>query len=142
MTTGGHLTDEAATEQLMAAWNQMHAQEVEAWNLQAQANLAEQEEQQHTEEQRLRAEDEHQREEEQKELEKKKPKELEKKKPKINDFDNNKMVVDFVMPRPSQFAISKLKSFSFTELWYFTEEGCSKTQESRRTLPEDAYGIT
>lgn len=46
------------------------------------------------------------------------------------------------MPRPSQFAVGKLKSYSFIELWYFTEEGCSEAQETNRTLPEDAYGIT
>ena len=69
-------------------------------------------------------------------------KELEKKQPKINDFSDDKMVGDFVSPRPSQFTIGKLKSFSFTELWYFTEEGCSEAQESSRTLPDDAYGIT
>jgi len=51
------------------------------------------------------------------------------------------MVSDFVLPRPLQFTIGKLKSFSFTELWYFTEEGCSEAQESSRTLPDDAYGI-
>ena len=68
-------------------------------------------------------------------------KELEKKRPKINDFDDEKMVRDFVLPHPSQIAIGKLKSFSFTELWYFTEEGCSEAQESSRALPDDAYGI-
>jgi len=83
------------------------------------------------EEESLRLEDECQKEEERKELEKKQPK--------INDFDDDKMVGDFVMPCPSQFALGKLKSFSFTELWYFTEEGCSKAQEF---LLEDAYGIT
>jgi len=110
---------------------------VEAWNLQVEADVAEQTEQQRqvlAEEERLRAEDEHQKDEEQKELEKKHPK--------INHFDDNKMIGDFVMPCPSQFAIGKLKSFSFTELWYFTEEGCSEAQESSRTLPEDAFGIT
>jgi len=52
------------------------------------------------------------------------------------------MVGDFVTPRPSQFTVGKLKSFSFTKLWYFTKEGCTEAQESSRTLPEDAYGIT
>ena len=130
MTTGGQLNDAGSAEQLVTAWNQ-------AWDLQAQANVAEQEEQcilAEADEARLRADDERQKEEERKELEKKRLK--------INDFDNNKMVGDFVMPRPSQFAVSKLKSFSFIELWYFTKEGCSEAQETNRTLPEDAYGIT
>ena len=137
MTTGGQLTDADAAEWLITAWNQTHAREVEAWDLQVQTDVAEQEELQRlaqAEEERLKAEEERLKDEEQKELEKKRPK--------INDFDNDKMVGDFVLPRPSQFAIGKLKSFSFIELWYFTEEGCSEAQESSRTLPDDAYGIT
>ena len=43
--TGRHLNDAAAAEQLATAWNQMHTQEVKAWDLQAQADVAEQEEQ-------------------------------------------------------------------------------------------------
>ena len=137
MTTGGQLTDADAAERLVTAWNQTHAREVEAWDLQVQADVAEQEEQQRqaqAEEERLRADEERLKEDERKELEKKRPK--------INDFNDDKMVGDFVLPRPSQFAIGKLKSFSFTELWYFTEEGCSEAQESSRALPDDAYGIT
>ena len=114
----------------------MHTQEVEAWDLQTQADVAEQEEQciiAEANEARLRADDEHQKKDEQKELEKKRPK--------INDFGNNRMVGDFVMPHPSQFAVGKLKSFSFIELWYFTEEGCSEAQETNSTLPEDTYSI-
>ena len=67
MTTGGHLNDAAAAEQLATAWNQMHTQEVEAWDLQAQADVAEQEEQRmiaEADEARLRAEDERQKEDE------------------------------------------------------------------------------
>ena len=115
----------------------MHARKVEAWDLQVQTDMIEQEELQRlaqVEEERLREDEEHQKDEEKKELEKKQPK--------INDFDNEKMVGDFVLPHPSQFAIGKLKLFSFTELWYFTEEGCCKAQESSRTLPDDVYGIT
>jgi len=44
MTMGGHLNDAEATEWLAAAWNQTHTQEMEAWNLQVQADVAEQEE--------------------------------------------------------------------------------------------------
>ena len=137
MTTGGQLNGAGAAEQLATAWNQMHTREVKAWDLQAQADVAEQEEQHilaEADKARLRANDKRQKEDEQKELGKKSLK--------INDFDNNKMVGDFIMPRPSQFAVGKLKSFSFIELWYFTKEGCSEAQETNRTLPEDAYGIT
>ena len=136
MMTGRQLTDTDAAERLVTAWNQTHACEVEAWDLQIQADMAEQEEQQRqaqAEDERLRADEECLKDDELKELEKKQPK--------INNFDDDKMVGDFVLPCPSQFAIGKLKSFSFTELWYFTEEGCSKAQESSRALPDDTYGI-
>ena len=136
MTTGRHLNDAGAAEQLATVWNQMHTQEVKPWDLQAQADMAEQEEQcmiAEADEARLRADNKHQKED--------KWKELEKKHLKINDFDNNKMVGDFFMPHPSQFAVGKFKSFSFIELWYFTKEGCSKAQETNRTLPEDTYSI-
>ena len=52
------------------------------------------------------------------------------------------MVADHVMPRPSQFAIGKLKSFSYIELWYFTDEGCAEAQVSSRAQSDDAYGFT
>jgi len=115
----------------------MPTREVEAWDIQVQGDMAEQEEQLRlvqAEEERVRDKEECLKEEEQKELEKKRPK--------INDFDNDKMVGDFVLPCPLQFALGKLKSFSFTELWYFTEEGCAEAQESSRTIPDDAYSIT
>ena len=52
------------------------------------------------------------------------------------------MVSDHVIPRPSQFAIGKLKSFNFVELWYFTDEGCHEAQDSSRAQSDDAYGLT
>ena len=137
MSNGGQIPDEQAVQQLTAAWNQTHAQDVEAWNQQIQANVAEQAEQQRLMEEEAdtcRREEERQEEEERREQEKKKPK--------INDFDENKMVGDYVAPRPSQFAISKLKSFNYVELWYFTAEGCTKAHELNRVLPDDAYGLT
>ena len=60
-------------------------------------------------------EDRHQADEEH--LKNEEKKEQEKKRPKIADFDKGQMVSDHIMPRPSQFAIGKLKSFNFVELW-------------------------
>jgi len=137
MSNNGHITNDQAVEQLTAAWNQMHVQDVNAWNQQIQANIAEQEELTRLaeeEEARCQAEDECEKEEERKEQEKKQPK--------MNDFDENKMVADHIMPQPSQFTIGKLKSFSFVELWYFTGEGCAEAQVSSRTQLDDTYGLT
>ena len=44
MSANRQITNEQAAKQLMAAWNQTHAQDVETWNLQVQADIAEQEE--------------------------------------------------------------------------------------------------
>ena len=86
------------------------------------------------EEDRCRAEDKHLKEEEKREQEKKKPK--------IGDFDENQMVSDHTIPKPSQFAIGNLKSFNFVELWYFTDKGCHEAQNSSRAQSDDAYGLT
>ena len=130
MSNNGQITNEQAAEQLTAAWNEMHAQDVDTWNQQVQVDMAEQEELTRLveeEEARRQAEDEHEKEEERKEQEKKHPK--------INDFDEGKMVVEF--------AIGKLKSSSLVELWYFTDEGwCAEAQISSRTQSNNTYGLT
>jgi len=131
MSNNGQINNEQAVQQLTTAWNQTHAQEVEAWNQQVQTDLEAQQEQiwlAQEDETRRREEDER--------------REQEKRKPKINDFDEGKMVADHVMPRPSQFAIGKLKSFNFVELWYFTDEGCAEAQDTSKAQSDDAYGLT
>ena len=137
MSNNSQVTNKQAAEQLTAAWNPTHVQDVSAWNQQVQADLAEQEELARLaeeEEARRQADDEHEKEEERKEQEKKRPK--------INNFNESKMVADHVMPHPSQFAIGKLKSFSFVELWYFTDKGCTEAQISSRAQLDDTYGLT
>ena len=137
MVNNGQVNNDQAAQQLAVAWNQTHAQEVEAWLQQVQVDLAEQEELTRLaeeEEDRRRAENEHLKDEEKKEQEKKKPK--------IGDFDEGRMVSDHLIPRPSQFAIGKLKSFNFVELWYFTDEGCHEAQDSSKAQSDDAYGLT
>lgn len=131
------MPNEQAVQQLVVAWSQTHAQDVEAWNQQVRADIAERAEQQRQlqeEEDTRRREEERQEEEERREQEQKKPK--------INDFEEGKMVGNYVAPRPSQFAIDKLKSFNYVELWYFTPEGCATAHEVDRALSEDAYGHT
>lgn len=137
MTDNGQVNNEQAVQQLTAAWNITHEQELEAWRQRVQVDAAEQEEVARLareEEDRLQAEEERLKEEERREQEKKRPK--------MNDFDEGRIISDHVLPRPSQFAIGKLKSFNFVELWYFTDEGCSEAQDSSRTQPDDAYGLT
>ncbi|KAF9218414.1 hypothetical protein BS17DRAFT_883440 [Gyrodon lividus] len=44
--------------------------------------------------------------------------------------------------RPSQYALSKLASFDFVPLWYFTFEGCRDAVAFLRSKADDAYGLT
>ena len=137
LSNNGQINNNQVIKQLMTAWNQTHTQEVEAWNLQVQADLEEQAEVARLadkDETRCCEADKHQKEDERKELEKKQPK--------INDFNESKIMADHVMPQPSQFTLGKLKSFSFVKLWYFTDEGCAEAQDSSRAQLDDTYGLT
>ncbi|KAG1849572.1 hypothetical protein C8R48DRAFT_750225 [Suillus tomentosus] len=68
--------------------------------------------------------------------------ETEKKKPKMNGFNATLTVGDFITPRPAQYAISKINNFEYTELWYFSPEGCKDAQRSSQSTAEDSYGLT
>ncbi|KAG0697206.1 hypothetical protein DFH29DRAFT_1071737 [Suillus ampliporus] len=67
--------------------------------------------------------------------------EAEKKKPKISDFDDNAVVADIIIPFPSQFALQKIKSMEYVELWYFSPEGCHDASDNSRSTSEDAFGF-
>ncbi|KAG0694955.1 hypothetical protein DFH29DRAFT_838020, partial [Suillus ampliporus] len=69
-------------------------------------------------------------------------KETEKKKPKINDFKVGTSVGDTLTPRPSQYAIHKLKSFEYVELWYFSPDGCKETADEAKSSADGTYGFT
>ena len=64
-----------------------------------------------------------------------------KKKPKMSDFNENAMVNNFIRPQPSAYALCRLTEFEYTELWYFTQEGCADTMH-QRTQNEDSFGLT
>ncbi|KAH9027318.1 hypothetical protein EDB85DRAFT_1893012 [Lactarius pseudohatsudake] len=50
--------------------------------------------------------------------------EAEKKKPKLNDFDPDRVISDWIEPRPAPYAINKLNNLEYVELDYFTTKGC------------------
>ncbi|KIK90741.1 hypothetical protein PAXRUDRAFT_151284 [Paxillus rubicundulus Ve08.2h10] len=68
--------------------------------------------------------------------------EQEKKKPKMNSFDDEVEVGNIIIPRPSQYAILKLKNFEFIELWYFLPEGCRDAVKSSSSTMEDTFSIS
>src|ERR1700676_805254 len=111
--------EEGANQLLIDAWKQDNDRLKEAWDAQVQDNLRIQEEND------LAAREEEDRQRTQKEQEEESERrELEKKKLKMKDFDQGTMVDDFITPRPSSYALNKLESFEYVELWYFTPEGC------------------
>ncbi|KIK75751.1 hypothetical protein PAXRUDRAFT_18724 [Paxillus rubicundulus Ve08.2h10] len=67
---------------------------------------------------------------------------LEKKKLKMNDFKDKVEVGNVIIPRPSQYALLKLKFFKFIELWYFSPDGCRDTAKSSISTMEDTFGIS
>ncbi|KAG1744194.1 hypothetical protein EDB19DRAFT_1927331 [Suillus lakei] len=69
--------------------------------------------------------------------------EAEKKKPKINDFDDGAVVADVIIPRPSQYAIQKIKNMEYVELWYFSPDGCHEASTTSRSTSDsdDAFGF-
>ncbi|KAG2081488.1 hypothetical protein BD769DRAFT_1683916 [Suillus cothurnatus] len=76
-------------------------------------------------------------------LEQEEQREAEKKKPKINDFDTGSIVADVIIPRPSQYAIQKIKNMEYVELWYFSPDGCHEASITSRSTSDsdDAYGF-
>ncbi|KIK75013.1 hypothetical protein PAXRUDRAFT_174082, partial [Paxillus rubicundulus Ve08.2h10] len=68
--------------------------------------------------------------------------EQDKKKPKINSFNSHSMVCNTLLAHPSQFAIQKLKSFEYVELWYFTPEGCHITSDKNKSMARGSYTFT
>ncbi|KAG1752596.1 uncharacterized protein EDB91DRAFT_1044842 [Suillus paluster] len=128
--------DEAANE-LITGWRQDRDIRLAAWTLQvneqarltAEANQAEHE---RAEQERLAQEQEAEDE----------CREAEKKKPKINDFKAGVSVNDTLTHRPSQYAIHKLKSFEYVELWYFSPDGCKDTADEAKSSADGTFGFT
>jgi len=132
-----NIEEEAAKQLLVDAWRQHNDVQKEAWDRQVQEDERLQAEndrvaQDEDERQRLQREQEE-------EVEKQ---EIEKKKPKMKNFDSGSMVDDFISPRPSSYALNKLESFDYIELWYFTPDGFQDAVESQRSQTDDAFSLT
>jgi hypothetical protein len=130
------MTNEGVIQHLEDAWTQQKNRRVERWNQQLQNDIRlrqEAEQRQQEEENAVRTQREAEQEAERREAEKKKPK--------MNGFDANATVDDFIIPRPATYALNKLESFEYIELWYFTQEGCLDALENHRFQAEDALGF-
>ncbi|KAG1795495.1 uncharacterized protein BJ212DRAFT_1489752 [Suillus subaureus] len=134
---GTQTTHEEVTNKLATAWEQDRDLRVVAWTRQVDedqrlAAHTAQTERERVDQERLRLEQEAEAE----------LREAEKKKPKINDFKIGAAVGDTLTPCPSQYAIHKLKSFEYVELWYFSPDGCRETADDAKTSADDTFGLT
>ena len=125
-------------ERLLVAWEENHTRRAEVWTAvrEAEAHAAEE-----AEHERRRLDEEADRlanEEAEREQ-----REMEKKKPKMNVFKPGTLVASILIPRPSQYALQKLSSFDFVELWYFSPEGCADAARSNsKSQADDAFGLS
>lgn len=130
------VSDEDAITALVRAWTDGNEAQKQAWVLQQE------------EDQRIRAEEERLRDQEAAALRQQEEAEaeaervaIEKKKPKMNGFDPSKSVGDTIIPNPSQYALTKLGSFQWIELWYFSPEACLEAAQQAYSTSDDVFGI-
>jgi hypothetical protein len=65
----------------------------------------------------------------------------EKKKPKMNGFSTMVTVGNTIAPHPSQYAIQKLNSFEYIELWYFSTEGCKEAIKTLCSIANNMFSL-
>ena len=131
------LTHDEAANELATGWQQDRDIRVAAWTLQVNeetrlAAEAAQAERELLDQERALLEQEAEKER----------RETEKKKPKINDFQAGASVGDTLTHRPSQYAIHKLKSFEYVELWYFSPDGCREAADEAKSAADGTFGFT
>ena len=132
-----HIDVAYAIDCLVTAWDVDHNHQVEDWNAQREAEALEADHLWREEQER---EDEaHRLEEAEAERERK---EAKKKKPKINDFIADLPPPNTIAPRPSQYALQKISSYDFVELWYFSLEGCSEAACNHKSQADDTLGFS
>ena len=130
--------DQQVVQRLLAAWEADRTRRAEAWTTaqEAVALAAEEADQEcrHLEDEAERLvvkEPEHER------------IESDKKKPKMNIFEPGTSVTNILIPHPSQYALQKLHSFDFVELWYFLPEGCADAAwHNSKSQADDAFGLS
>jgi len=57
------------------------------------------------------------------------------------DFDLDATVSDRIPHNPSQYAVGRIESMEYVELWYFTTEGCKEASKATPTAADDTFGL-
>ncbi|KAH9023115.1 hypothetical protein EDB85DRAFT_1819795, partial [Lactarius pseudohatsudake] len=105
------LAPEDATQRLKDTWARENGAKVAAWNAQLEQDRVEQEELDRLAQEEADA----QLAQRQKEA-KDQFREAEKKKPRLNDFDPNRVISDWIKARPALYAINRLNNLEYVEL--------------------------
>ncbi|KAH9028915.1 hypothetical protein EDB85DRAFT_2147683 [Lactarius pseudohatsudake] len=113
------LTPEEATQTLKNAWDRENGAKLTAWNAQVEQDRADQVEQDRLAQEEADAQLALHQKEAEDQL-----REAEKKKPKLNDFDPDRVISDWIEPRPAPYAVNRLNNLEYVELDYFTTKGC------------------
>ena len=66
----------------------------------------------------------------------------EEKKPRPNSFDTEQPIDRWVEPRPSSYALSKVRTWEYIELDYFTAKGCRDAADADRSTGHDTLALT
>ncbi|KAF8835006.1 hypothetical protein BDN67DRAFT_868507, partial [Paxillus ammoniavirescens] len=135
---GYNENDQQAIERLLAAWQADRATRIAAWDTQkeAEARAAAEAEEIHRlcedEEEFLINEE-----------AKRERKEADKKKPRMNTFVPGSSVTDVLIHPPSQYALQKLSTFDYVEMWYFSLVGrLDASKYHNRSQADDTFGIS
>jgi hypothetical protein len=137
LLTNTGLSEAEAAQALNNTWTMAHEDRIVAWDQQVRDDAEAEEAAMHLaqdHENELLAQKERDLETERREAEKKKPK--------MNDFDMDLSIEDFIIPRPAAYALRRLDEFEYVELWYFSQEGCVDASANQRTQHEDTFGLT
>ena len=132
------LLPEEAAQQMKDAWARENQRKVDAWNVQAQQDLAEQGEQDRI----AREAEEAQQARQEAEAEETR-KEADKKKPKLNPIDPELLIAKWIELRPSSYALNKLSNLEYVELDYFTTRGCKDAMaDTSKSVSHDTLTFT
>ncbi|KAF8133227.1 hypothetical protein EV363DRAFT_1162623 [Boletus edulis] len=129
--------EDGAVTRMLDEWTAEHNRNIAVWDQQQEdaqrvAELADNERRDREEEEHRLAEEEAEKEHQ----------DAEKKKPKMADFTAGLPFPNILIKRPSQYALNKLTSFDFVELWYFSLEGCNDAAKYLKSSTDDAFGIS
>ena len=132
------LTLDDAAQRLKDTWARENQRKTDAWNVQLQQDLDEQ----NKLDRRMRDAQEAQVALQEKDAEEAR-KEAEKKKLKLNPLHQDRVVVKWIGARPATYALNKLNSFEYIELDYFTTKGCREAvADSNKSVSQDTLTFT